>query len=138
MGEYVYVLRNCPPYLGLILTNALVISTDVIIPVQAQKAALDGLENLLAIVQNIAGITGNALRVNGILLTMADGTNQSKAVEQALHMDYPGVVYNTVIPRLVEAADSTAQGHSCVAMAKSRVGQRYVELAGEVMDREGK
>lgn len=136
--EYDYVLLDCPPYLGLILTNALVVSTDVMIPVQAQKAALDGLENLLAIVQNIAGITGNGLSVNGILLTMADVTNQCKAVEQALYTDYPGLVYNTAIPRLVEAADSTAQGHSCVAMAKSRVGQRYMELADEVMAREGR
>ena len=136
MDTYDYVLLDCPPYLGLILTNALVVSTDVIIPVQAQKAALDGLENLLAIVRNIANITGSALRVNGILLTMADATNQSRAVGQALQEDYPELVYNTVIPRLVEAADSTAQGHSCVAMTKSRVGERYKALANEVVARE--
>ena len=138
VDAYDYVLLDCPPYLGLILTNALVVSNEVIIPVQAQKAALDGLENLLSIVQNLAGITGSGLRVNGILATMTDGTLQSRAVEQALRADYPDLVYHTTIPRLVEAADSTAQGRSCVASAKSRVGQRYQELAAELMEREGR
>lgn len=138
VDAYDYVLLDCPPYLGLILTNALVVSNEVIIPVQAQKAALDGLENLLSIVQNLAAITGSGLRVNGILATMTDGTLQSRAVEQALRADYPDLVYHTTIPRLVEAADSTAQGRSCVASAKSRVGRRYQELAAELMEREGR
>lgn len=138
LKQYDYVLLDCPPYLGLILTNALVVSNGVIIPVQAQKAALDGLDNLLQIVQNISGITGNGLKVNGILLTMEDNTNQSKAVWQALCDDYPDLVYQTRIPRLVEAANSTAQGRSCVSFCNSRVGEQYMALASELLQREEK
>lgn len=136
LDQYDYLLLDCPPYLGLILTNALVVSNEVIIPVQAQKAALDGLDNLLQIVQNVSSVTGNGLKVNGILLTMEDNTNQSKAVWQALCEDYPGLVYQTRIPRLVEAADSTAQGRSCVSFCNSRVGNQYVALATELLQRE--
>lgn len=138
LKQYDYLLLDCPPYLGLILTNALVVSNEVIIPVQAQKAALDGLDNLLQIVQNVSGITGNGLKVNGILLTMEDNTNQSKAVWSALCEDYPGLVYQTRISRLVEAADSTARGHSCVSVCNSRVGEQYNALAQELLEREGK
>ncbi|WP_337575307.1 AAA family ATPase [Fournierella sp.] len=136
--HYDYVLIDCPPSLGLLLTNALVVSSEVIIPVQAQMAALMGLEMLQQAIENVANVTGGQLRINGILPTMVDRTNQSAAVCEALRSDYPGLTYNTEISRLIEAADSTATGHSCLALRRSVIGSQYTAMVDEFLNREEK
>lgn len=136
--QYDYILIDCPPSLGLLLTNALVVSSEVIIPVQAQMAALMGLEMLQQAIENVANVTGNQLRINGILPTMVDRTNQSAAVCEALRSDYPALTYDTEISRLIEAADSTAVGHSCLALRRSVIGSQYTAMVEEFLKREEK
>lgn len=136
--QYDYILIDCPPSLGLLLTNALVVSSEVIIPVQTQMAALMGLEMLHQAIENVANVTGGQLRINGILPTMVDRTNQSVAVCEALRSDYPHLTYSTEIPRLIEAADSTANGHSCLAFRRSVIGSQYTAMVEEFLSREEK
>ena len=134
--QYDYILIDCPPSLGLLLTNALVVSDEVIIPVQAQMAALIGLEMLQQAIENVARVTGGHLKINGILPTMVDRTKQSMAVCDALRSDYPDLTYNTEISRLIEAADSTAMGHSCLALRRSVIGEQYIAMIDEFLNRE--
>ena len=134
--NYDYVLIDCPPSLGLLLTNALVVSDSVVIPVQAQMAALMGLEMLQQAVESVSRLTGGKLQINGILATMVDHTNQAGAVIQALRDDYNGLVYTSEIPRLIEAADSTAAGHSCLGMRKSVIAEQYRSFTKEFISRE--
>lgn len=134
--DYDYILIDCPPSLGLLLTNALVVSNDVVIPVQAQMAALMGLEMLRQAVESVSRLTGGCLQINGILPTMVDHTNQAGAVIQALRSDYANLVYTSEISRLIEAADSTATGHSCLWMRKSVIANQYRSFTKEFISRE--
>ncbi len=135
--DYDYILIDCPPSLGLLLTNALVVSSDVVIPVQAQMAALMGLEMLQQAVESVSRLTGGSLRINGILPTMVDRTNQAAAVIDALRSDYADLIFSAEIPRLIEAADATANGHSCLWMRKSVIADQYRAFTKEFMKREG-
>lgn len=135
LAEYGYIIIDCNPSLGLLLTNALVAATDVIVPVQAQLFSLDGMSALLAIIGQVRTSINPGLHINGILATMVDSTNMSKAVCEALSVDYGDYLFNSKIPRLVEAANASAAGISSVAVAGSRTGAAYLALADEVMKR---
>ncbi len=132
-AAYDYILIDCLPSLGILLTNALTASNSVLIPVQAQKFALDGLEQLEQIYAMVKENINPTLEIEGVLLTMADNTNMSKAVESALTDRYGDKVYHSKIRRSVEATNSTYEQKSLIATKSSKLGAEYQAVVDEML-----
>lgn len=135
LAGFEYILIDCNPSLGLLLTNALVASTDVIIPVQAQMFSLNGMNALTKVIEMVRSTINPGLSINGILPTMVDKTNMSRAVVEALQVGYNEYLYKTTISRRVEAANATALSKSSVSIQGSQIGSEYLQLANEVIER---
>lgn len=137
--NYDYVIVDCPPSLGLITTNALTASDSVIIPVQCEFFALEGITQLLnAIMLTKKKINPN-LKLEGVLLTMFDSkTNLSIEVIEEIRSYFKEKVYTTIIPRLIRLAEAPSHGKPIVAYdPKSKGAQAYLNLAKEVIERNG-
>lgn len=137
--NYDYVIVDCPPSLGLITTNALTASDSVIIPVQCEFFALEGITQLLnAIMLTKKKINPN-LKLEGVLLTMFDSkTNLSIEVIEEIRSYFKEKVYTTIIPRLIRLAEAPSHGKPIVAYdPKSKGSQAYLNLAKEVIERNG-
>lgn len=133
---YDYILVDCLPSLGILLTNALVASHSLVIPVQAQKFSLCGLDDLLANYDSVRQQANPLLHIDGVLVTMVDNTNMSKAVEEQLRERFPELTYQTVIRRSVEATNSTYEQRSLVNTDKSRLGEQYAGMVSEFLQRQ--
>lgn len=138
-NDYDYIIIDCQPSLGLITTNALVASDSVIIPVQCEFYALEGITQLLnsiIMVQN--GMNPN-LRIEGVLLTMLDGrTNIGLEVIEEIRKYFKDKVFNTIIPRLVRLVEAPSHGKPINEYdPESRGAEAYHNLAREVIDRNG-
>lgn len=127
--KYDYIIIDCLPSLGVLLTNALSASNSLLIPVQAQKFALDGLSMLTQVFKMVKTNINPDLELKGVLLTMADRTNMSAAVEATLKQKW-GERYLGKISRSVEATNSTFTRTSLVADTKSKLGGEYIQIAG--------
>ena len=137
--NYDYVIVDCPPSLGLITTNALTASDSVIIPVQCEFFALEGITQLLnAIMLTKKKINPN-LKLEGVLLTMFDSkTNLSIEVIEEIRSYFKEKVYRTIIPRLIRLAEAPSHGKPIVTYdPKSKGSQAYLNLAKEVIERNG-
>ena len=134
-NEYDYILIDCPPALGIITTNALTASDSVIIPVQCEFFALEGITQLLkAIMYTQANLNPN-LSIEGVLLTMLDArTNLGLEVVEEIRSYFKDKVYNTIIPRLIRLTEAPSHGKPIVAYdPKSRGSEAYLNLAKEVI-----
>lgn len=134
-AAYDYIIIDCLPSLGILLTNALVASTGVFIPVQTQKFAMDGLQQLEQSYALVKDNINPELTIEGILLTMTDNTNMSKAVEDALTERYGDKVLKTHIRRSVEATNSTYAQQSLITTKNSRLGLEYQAVVDEMMEK---
>ena len=136
-GSYGAVLMDCPPSLGLLTINALSAATDVIVPVQCEYLALEGLSLLLNTVERVRDSLNPGLRVFGIVMTMFDPrTNLSEQVVQEVRQHYPGAVFQTVIPRNVRLSEAPSYGLSILDYdAASRGASSYDALANEALER---
>lgn len=133
-AQYDYIIIDCRPSLDLLVVNALVASNQIIIPVQAEKFAVDGLVSLLDTYNRVKRTQNPDLAIGGVLITMADSrTNMSKAVETLLREQFGDKVFKTVIPRLAEASSSTTEQRSLVDMKNSRLGKKYMEVVEEML-----
>jgi len=132
--SYDYVLIDCLPSLGVLLMNSLVAGDGVIIPVQAQKFAFDGLSMLNDIFEQVKATLKPDLKLTGVLPTMVDHTNASKRVIEKLKSCYPDKIFDTVIHRATEATESTNK-HKSLCLYKNRLGDEYRNLAMEVIRR---
>lgn len=132
---YDYILIDCLPSLGILLTNALIASDSLVIPVQAQKFALDGIEALLLAYELVRKCANPNLKIEGFLLTMADGTNMAKAVDESLQEQFPKETFKTKISRSVEATNSTYAQVSLISSRSSKLGRQYEALVDEILDR---
>ena len=132
--DYDYVLIDCLPSLGLLLINALVASDGVIIPVQSQKFAFNGLGMLNEILEQVQVTFKPDLCIIGVLPTMVDNTKASKRVLERLQARYNDQLFNTVIHRATEAIESTDKQKS-LCLYKNRVGTEYQNIAVEVIER---
>lgn len=132
--SYEYIIIDCPPSLGNLLYNALVASDDVLIPVQAQNFALDGLTQLIGTYQQIKMSLNPNLKLNGFLLTMTNHTNHCKAVAEALKAQFGELVYSAEVSHSVQAADSSARQTSLIA-SKQKLGKQYMEFVQEFINR---
>lgn len=133
--RYDYIIIDCLPSLGILLINALSASDSVIIPVQAQEAALDGLGLLMNIYKMVKTNINPALKIEGVLITMANNTKMSHAVEEALNKDFKEMVFSTKISNSVQASNSYHAQQSLIEMKHSKLGSEYLAVAHELIDR---
>lgn len=131
---YDYIIIDCLPSLGVLLTNALTAADNLIIPVQAQKFALDGLTMLMNIYEQIKDAVNDKLELLGVLATMVDNTNMSKSVVEKLSERYGDKLFLTKISKSVEAANSSER-MKALTFGKSKLGEEYKQLGAEVMER---
>ncbi len=134
-----YILIDCPPSLNLITINALVAADSVIVPLQCEFLALEGLTDLIKNINQIKKSFNSALQVQGIVLTMFDRRNNlSSMVENDVRQYFGHLVYQTVIPRSVRISEAPSHGKPILIYDFKSVGaQAYINLAKEVLQREG-
>lgn len=132
--HYDFVLIDCPPALNILTVNALVAATSVIIPVQCEYYALEGLASLVDTIRQIASTVNRELQVEGILRTMYDGRNRlTLEVSAQLMQHFPNKVYSTVIPRNVRLAEAPSHGLPAFFYDRESPGAiAYLALAGEI------
>jgi chromosome partitioning protein len=130
---YDVIFIDCPPSLGLLTVNALTAADAVLIPLQCEYYALEGLTQLLATIDLVREHLNPRLAIDGVVLTMADArTNLSADVEAEARRHLDGTVYDTVIPRSVRLSEAPSHGRSIATYAPdSRGGLAYAALASE-------
>jgi chromosome partitioning protein len=136
-ADYDYVLIDCPPSLGLLTINALAAANSVLIPVQAEYYALEGLSQLLSVIQQIREALNPDLEVLGVLITLYDSRNSlSGQVKGELENYFGAKLFETVVPRNVRLAEAPSFGRTIVEHDKWSKGARaYKALAKEVEKR---
>ena len=129
-----FVLIDCPPSLGLLTVNALVAAEEVLIPIQCEYYALEGLEQLLRTVELVRGHLNNRLRISTILLTMYDGrTRLATQVADDVRSHFGDVVLQTIIPRSVRVSEAPSYGQSVITYDPASSGAvAYAEAAREL------
>ncbi len=134
-SNYDYILIDCPPSLGLLTVNALAAAERIIIPVQCEYYALEGLSQLLKTVELVRGGLNPDLQVLGVLLTMYDKRNQlANQVVNEVHRNFPGRVFDAVIPRMVSLAEAPSFGKTILQFdPNSKAARAYRQLAEEVI-----
>lgn len=136
-GDYDFILVDCLPSVGILNVNALAASDYILIPVQAEYLALAGLDQLLRVVDLVKKYLNPDLQILGAVVTMFDKRNQSdRNVLNQIHKNFPGHVFNVVIPRQVSFAEAPSFGKSILQHDPfSRGARAYRELAIEVLSR---
>lgn len=137
IGRYDVVLLDCPPSLGLLTVNALTAADAVLIPLQCEYYALEGLSHLLKTIDLIKGSLNEDLVLDGILLTMFDARNNlSHQVVEEVRQHFPGKVCETIIPRNVRLSEAPSHGKPVILYdIASRGAQAYMTLAEELLRR---
>jgi chromosome partitioning protein len=135
-SEYDFGIIDCPPSLGLLTVNGLVACDSVIVPIQCEYYALEGLEKLLKTLKMIKNNFNENLIIEGILLTMYDARlNLAKDVVEDIQKHFPDAVFKTVIPRSVRVAESPSYGKSAIHYSISSSGaQAYLHLTSELLN----
>ena len=139
-GNYDYVLIDCPPSLNMLTLNAMVAANGVIIAMQCEYFALEGLSALVDTIMRVAETVNPGLQIEGILRTMYDPRNSlTNDVSAQLHSHFGDRVYRTVVPRNVRLAEAPSHGVPAMYYDKySRGSKAYMALAGEIIRREEK
>ena len=135
--EYDYVFVDCPPSLGLLTVNALTAADAVLVPLQCEYYALEGLSQLIATIHLVRDHLNPGLAVNGVVLTMFDArTNLSAEVASEVRRHLADAVYHTVVPRSVRLAEAPSHGRPIAQYApESRGAAAYRALATEIRGR---
>ena len=133
--EYDYILIDCPPSLGLITLNALSASNSIIIPIQCEYFALEGLGKLLNTIKSIQKIHNNLLEIEGMLLTMYDSRLRlSKQVVEEVKKHFYNMVFNTIISRNVRLGEAPSFGETIINYDASSIGaNNYLKFAEELI-----
>ena len=137
--DYDYILIDCPPSLELLTLNALCAADQVLVPVQCEYYALEGLSDLMATLRAVKRTYQPNISIFGLVLTMYDGrTNLSIQVAQEVRRHFPGKVFTTVIPRNVRLSEAPSHGLPITAYDKlSRGAESYLRLAEEILRKTG-
>ena len=135
--QYDLIFIDCPPSLELLTINALAAAEGILVPVQCEYYALEGLSDLMATLRMVKRRVNPSLEIFGVALTMFDGrTNFSTQVAQEVRRHFPGKVFGTVIPRNVRLAEAPSHGLPVTAYDKySRGAKAYKEMAQEIKDK---
>ena len=139
-GDYDYILIDCPPSLSMLTVNALVAADGVLIPMQCEYYALEGLSALLNTIEKIREALNPSLEIDGLLRTMFDARNNlANQVSAQLIMHFNDQVYRTVIPRNVRLAEAPSHGSSVLQYDRgSRGAMAYMALGSEIIRRDQK
>ncbi len=134
-NDYDFIFIDCPPSLGLITLNALAASDSVLVPIQCEYYALEGLSQLMATIRQVKRLYNPAIEMEGVLLTMFDGRlNLTIQVVEEVKKYFPNKVYRTTIPRNVRLSEAPSFGMPCIYFDRSSKGARaYMELAEEFL-----
>jgi len=137
--EYNYVLIDTPPSLGILTLNALVAADTVLVPMQCEYYALEGLSSLLATIRKVKNALRPSLEIEGLVLTMFDSRNRlSHEIASEVRRHFPDKVFASVIPRSVRLSESPSHGLSVLEYeAKSAGAEKYRSLATEIMAHDG-
>ena len=138
--EYDYILLDCPPSLGLLTLNALTASDSVLVPIQCEYFALEGLSQLVNTIHVVKTRLNTELEIEGVLLTMYDGrTNLANQVLNEVHKFFKNKVYRTVIPRSIRLGEAPSYGQSILQYApNSSASKAYLSFTEEFLRRERK
>lgn len=133
--EYDYVLIDCPPSLGLLTINALTAASSVIIPIQCEFYALEGVTMLMNTIQLVQRNLNPALKLEGVVMTMFDSrTNLAQDVVEEVKKYFTSKMYQTIVPRNVRLSEAPSHGQPVIDYdSKSKGAQVYMELAREVI-----
>jgi chromosome partitioning protein len=135
---YDYIIIDCPPSLGLLTVNALCAAHSVLVPLQCEFYALEGLSQLMRTIASVQGGLNRRLAMQGIVLTMYDGRNKlSEQVANDVRTHLGNLVYNTVIPRNVRVSEAPSFGQPVLIYDLNCAGSKaYIALAAELLEQE--
>jgi chromosome partitioning protein len=133
---YEYVLIDCPPSLGRLTQTALAASTEVLMPIQCEYFAMEGLAQMIELIREVMDRKPNRLQFGGIALTMYDHTLElAREVDDEVRDFFGDIVFEAVVPRDVSVSEASSHGQSVIDYAPRAPGARaYIELCMEVMD----
>ncbi|GAB7218853.1 ParA family protein [Vibrio comitans] len=136
--QYDFIFIDCPPSLNLLTINAMAASDSVLVPMQCEYFALEGLTALMDTISKLAAVVNENLKIEGLLRTMFDPRNRlSNEVSDQLKQHFGTKVYRTVIPRNVRLAEAPSHGKPAMYYDKQSAGAKaYLALAGEMLRRE--
>jgi chromosome partitioning protein len=136
--NYDFIFIDCPPALNLLTINAMAAADSVLVPMQCEYFALEGLTALMDTISKLAAVVNENLKIEGLLRTMFDPRNRlSNEVSDQLKKHFGGKVYRTVIPRNVRLAEAPSHGRPAMYYDKHSAGAKaYLALAGEMLRRE--
>ena len=138
LGAFDYVLIDCPPSLGQLTRAALSTSTEVLMPIQCEYFAMEGLTQMIHVIKDVMKTRPGRLEFGGILLTMYDDTLElTQEVDAEVREFFGDIVFDTVIPRDPAVSEAPSHGKSVLDYApRARGARAYIELCMEVLDRE--
>lgn len=136
--KFNYIFIDCPPSLGFLTINALTAADSVLIPIQCEFFCMEGIPDLLHILEEVRNYFNPDLKIEGVLLTMYDErTNLSRQVAQEVRKSLKGITYEVVIPRSVRLAEAPSYGKPILLYdIKSKGGEAYLKLAEEILKNE--
>jgi chromosome partitioning protein len=136
--KYQFILIDCPPALDLLTLNALIAADSVLVPIQCEFFALEGISELIDTIERIGQSFHHPLKIEGILLTMFDDrTNLTRQVTNDLRDFFKDQVFKTVIPRSIRLAEAPSFGKPILSYdPRSKGAEAYIQLAKEILDRE--
>ena len=139
-GLFDYIIVDCPPSLGLLTVNAMTAADSILIPLQCEFYAMEGLSHILKTIKLVQKALNPALAIEGILLTMYDARNNlSRQVSEEIRTHFPKETFAAVIPRNVRLSEAPSHGKPILLYdIASRGAASYLELATEIIRREGK
>lgn len=134
--DYDYIIIDCPPSLGLLTVNALTAANEVLVPLQCEYFAMEGLSQLMNTISLIQRDLNPGLKMGGVLLTMFDGRNNlSHQVSEEIRSHFSGKVFEVVIPRNVRLSEAPSHGLPVLLYdVSSRGAKSYLELAKEIIE----
>jgi len=137
LDEYDYILLDCPPSLGLVTLNALCAATELLVPLQCEYYALEGIAQLLRTYDQVRKRFNNRLKLLGVVLTMYDGRNKlNRHVKREVWKCFPKLYFQTLIPRNIRLSEAPSYGKPVLTHdIKSRGADAYISLAQEVVRR---
>ncbi len=137
-ADYDYILLDCPPSLGLVTLNALCAATELLVPLQCEYYALEGIAQLLRTYDQVRKRLNSRLRLLGVVLTMYDGRNKlNRHVKREVWKCFPKLYFQTLIPRNIRLSEAPSYGKPVLTHdIKSRGAEAYLSLAQEVVRRD--
>ncbi len=138
--KFDYIIIDCPPSLGILTVNALIASNDLLIPIQCEYYAMEGVSLMVKTLQKVRQKANTSLNLFGVVLTMYDiRTNLSKQVEQEIRKHFTDRVFKTVIPRSIRLGEAPSHGMPIILYELRSTGsQAYIQLTEEVLQRYGR